>query len=58
MHSIRILTLLLVSWSAANAAEIDVRRLDNGSMLILVEGEFERGDIRISRCLGHEAPLL
>jgi len=45
MHSIRILTLLLVSWSAANAAEIDVRRLDNGSMLILVEGEFERGDI-------------
>lgn len=47
MHRIcaSILILLLFWLSAAKAADIDVRRLDNGSMLILIEGDFEQDDV-------------
>ena len=47
MHCIgaSILVLLLLPFSAANAAEIEIKRLDNGSALIVIEGDFEHGDI-------------
>jgi hypothetical protein len=51
MHRIcaSILSLSLLSWSAATAAEIDVQRLGNGSVLIVIEGDFEQGDIEAFR---------
>jgi hypothetical protein len=45
MQSIGALFLLLVSLVAANAATIEVKRLNNGSALIVVDGDFEASDI-------------
>jgi hypothetical protein len=39
------LIVLLLSMTAANAADLDVRRLDNGSIVILIEGDFEQDDV-------------
>ena len=45
MQSIWVVILLLFSMTAANAADIDVKQLDNKSVLILVEGDFELDDV-------------
>ena len=45
MHSIWVPILLLVSMTAAEAADVNVRHLGNGSALIVIEGDFELGDI-------------
>ncbi|MPZ38999.1 MAG: hypothetical protein GEU95_13225 [Rhizobiales bacterium] len=45
MHRIGALIFLLFSLVEAKAADIDVKHLDNGSMLIAIEGEFETSDI-------------
>jgi hypothetical protein len=49
MHRICASLLLLLPLSAANAAEIDVRRLETGEMLISIDGDFDRGDVDIFR---------
>jgi hypothetical protein len=49
MRSIYALILLLVTLPEANAADIDVRRLDNGSTLIVIDGKFELGDVESFR---------
>jgi hypothetical protein len=49
MHRIGAFILLLSSLGAAAAAEIDVQQLGNGSVLIVVEGDFEQGDIETFR---------
>lgn len=51
MHRICVSIILLFSLSAANAAEIDVRRLENGSMLVVIDGEFDRGDVDTFRSI-------
>src|SRR5262245_33186030 len=45
MQRISVFFLALFSLTAANAAEIDVRSLDNGSTLIVIEGDFELNDV-------------
>lgn len=45
MHSIWVFILLMFSVAASEAAEIDVQQLGNGSVLIVIEGDFEQGDI-------------
>ena len=45
MHSIWVPILLLVSMTAAEAADVNVGHLGNGSALIVIEGDFELGDI-------------
>ena len=45
MHRIWVLILLLLSMTAANAAEFDIRQLDNGSSVIVIEGDFELNDV-------------
>jgi hypothetical protein len=49
MHSICILILSLFSLTSASAAEIDITRLENGSMLVVIEGDFDRGDVDLFR---------
>jgi hypothetical protein len=49
MHRIGVFILLLLSSGAAAAAEIDVKQLGNGSVLIVVEGDFEQSDIETFR---------
>ena len=49
MHRICAGIFLLLSWTAVDAAEIDVRRLDNGTLHLLVAGEFERSDVDLFR---------
>jgi hypothetical protein len=45
MHRIGVLIVLLFSLTGATAAEIDVKHVENGSSLIVIEGEFESQDI-------------
>jgi hypothetical protein len=49
MRSICVLILLLSAWTGAKAADIDVRRLDNGSTLVVIDGKFELGDVETFR---------
>jgi hypothetical protein len=49
MQSLRILAILLVASASAKAADVDVQRLDNGSALILIDGDFEHDDIETFR---------
>jgi hypothetical protein len=49
MQSIGALIILLFSLVAANAASIEVKRLNNGSALIVIDGDFEAGDIDVFR---------
>ena len=48
-HLICASILLLLSLTAANAADIDLRRLENGTMLVAIEGDFDRGDVDVFR---------
>jgi hypothetical protein len=45
MRSICLLILLLSAVAGARAADIDVRHLENGSTLIVIDGKFELGDV-------------
>jgi hypothetical protein len=45
MRSICLLILLPWAVAGARAAEIDVRHLENGSTLIVIDGKFELGDV-------------
>jgi hypothetical protein len=47
MHRIcaSLLVLSLSSLTAAQAAEIDVRPVEGGSTLIVIEGDFEHSDV-------------
>jgi hypothetical protein len=45
MHSIGAFIILLLTLATANAANIEVKRLANGSALIVIDGDFEAGDI-------------
>ena len=49
MRSILILILLLCASTGSRAADIDVRRLDNGSTLIVIDGKFELSDVESFR---------
>ncbi len=49
MRSIGVLILLLFASVGARAAEIDVRRLENGSTLIVIDGKFELADVEAFR---------
>ena len=49
MHSIWVFILSLFSLAAAAAADIDVKAVDNKSALIVIEGEFESGDVETFR---------
>ena len=50
MRSVRVaILLLLFALAGAEAADIDVRRLDGGSTLVVVEGKLEIGDIEAFR---------
>jgi hypothetical protein len=49
MQSIGALILLLLSMVVANAATIEVKRLSNGSALVVIDGDFEAADIDIFR---------
>jgi hypothetical protein len=45
MHRIWVFILLLLSMAPANAASINVSHVGNGSALIVIEGDFELGDV-------------
>ncbi len=49
MHRICVSIILLFSLTAANAADIDVKRLENRSMLIVIEGDFDLDDVETFR---------
>ena len=49
MSSIRVIILLLLALTAAEAADIEVKHLDNGSTLVAVEGNFELPDVETFR---------
>jgi hypothetical protein len=45
MHSIGAFIILLLTLATANAANIEIKRQANGSALIVIDGDFEAGDI-------------
>ena len=45
MRSIRVAILLFFALTGAQAADIDVKRLEGGSTLVVVEGKLEIGDV-------------
>jgi hypothetical protein len=49
MRSILSLILLLCASTGSQAADIDVRRLDNGTTLIVIDGKFELSDVESFR---------
>jgi hypothetical protein len=49
MRSILVLILLLCAPVGVRAADIDVRRLDNGSTLVVIDGKFELTDVEAFR---------